>query len=171
MEQVVSKRRKVVADMVSNVLADFGRGLDVNADWIALGPSALDSARACLEGLLKPLHSEEPEHYNDDAQLGAAISAAVFRANAVGGWGAGAAALALLSGHETVALLELEILDLTEKTTGGKVWDGIGALLRFGRLRVLNLKQAALGAAGAMRLAVELGTAPHLTELKCARLQ
>jgi hypothetical protein len=167
--QVVSKRRKVVEDMVSNVLVDFGPGLEQEA-WTALGPSALGDAGEYLKGLLKPLHSEEPEYYNEDAQLGAAINAAVFRASAVRGWGEGAAALASVSGHEAAALLELETLDLTGKVTNETVWNGIGALLGLGRLQVLQLDGASLGAAGAKRLAVELGTAPHLTELRCAPL-
>ena len=159
--------------MVCNVLFDFGRGLEQDADWLALGPTALDHAHAYLKGLLKPLHAEEPEHYNDDAQLGEAINAAVFQANAIRGWGKGAAALASLSGHKMVALLELDSLDLSRKTlTDNKtVWDGIGALLVFGKLRVLKLEPVArLGAAGAARLAVELSGSPHLTELRCARL-
>ena len=186
--QVVSKRRKVVADMASNVLADFGRGLDddenavwaalwealaLDADWAALwealtrdadsaalGQSALAVARHYLKGSLEPLTTELPEHYNEDALLGAAINAAVFRADAVRGWGKGVVALASRSGHEMAPLLELDSLVLNDALTDSKeVWDGIGALLVLGKLRVLELGTAAqLGAAGAARLAVELGS-------------
>ena len=172
--QVVSKRRKVVKDLVSNVVTDFVylRGLEKDQAWKALGPEALGGARICLEGVLKPLHTEKPEYYNDDAQLGAAINDAVFLGKAIRGWDEGTAALvslASLSGHVPADLIKLETLELTVKT-GEKVWDGIGALLSLGRLQVLNLGGAGLGAAGAKRLAVELGKAPRLTELKCVNL-
>ena len=155
---MVSKRRKVVVDMVSNVLAEFCRGLDKDADWAALGPSALGDALSFLEGLLELLTKEEPEYYNDDAQLGAAVNTAALSSSAIQGWGKGAAALATFSGHEMVELLELKVLVLERKLTNSKkVRDGIGTLLFFGKLRKLELKGAMLGRAGAVRLAVELG--------------
>jgi hypothetical protein len=53
-EQVVSKRCKVVADMVNNMLAKFGRGLEEDAAWMALGPSALGDAYHSLpQGLAR----------------------------------------------------------------------------------------------------------------------
>jgi hypothetical protein len=167
--QVVAKRRTVVVDMASTLLTEFSRGLDTDPDWAALGPSALEHARGHLEHVLMPLHTQEPEHYNDDAQLGAAINSAVFFSKTIRGWGKSAAALASLSGHTTVALLELESLVLKECEITDIVFGGIYMLLISRTLRVLELERSELGAAGAARLALGLGRS-HLRELRCARL-
>ena len=85
-EEVVSKRRKVVMDMAANVLVDFERNLSKDEAWALLDQP---QASAYLKKLLEPLCKREPEHYNNDANLGEAINDAVFRANAVRGWGRG----------------------------------------------------------------------------------
>ena len=90
LEQVVSKRRKVVMDMDANVLADFTRSLDKDEAWTALGEFCnMKSVSDYLKSVLEPLHSQGAEYYNDDAKLGGAINDAVFRANAVRGWAGG----------------------------------------------------------------------------------
>ena len=90
LEQVVSKRRKVVMDMDANVLADFTRSLDKDEAWAALGEVCnMKSVSDYLKSVLEPLHSQGAEYYNDDAKLGGAINDAVFRANAVRGWAGG----------------------------------------------------------------------------------
>ena len=90
LEEVVSKRRKVVMDMDANVLADFTRSLDKDEAWAALGTVCdMKLVSNYLESLLEPLHSQGAEYYNDDAKLGGAINDAVFRANAVRGWAGG----------------------------------------------------------------------------------
>ena len=162
LEEVTSKRRKVVKDMVENVLADFG-----------------GEGKQYLEGLLEPLHTEPPEYYNWDENLGAAINDAVFRSNAVRGWAEGLKVL-------PESILERE--SLTLETTDATIWDGIGATLHHGKLQTLKcvrlhfppdstalnrsppciVRLAGLGAAGAKRLSLELATAPRLTELECA---
>ena len=90
LEEVVSKRRKVVMDMDANVLADFTRSLDKDEAWAALGEVCnMKSVSDYLTSVLEPLHSQGAEYYNDDAKLGGAINDAVFRANAVRGWAGG----------------------------------------------------------------------------------
>ena len=90
LEQVVSKRRKVVMDMDANVLADFTRSLDKDEAWAALGEVCnMKSVSDYLKSVLEPLHSQGAEYYNDDAKLGGAINDVVFRANAVRGWAGG----------------------------------------------------------------------------------
>ena len=169
--QVLSKRRKVVCDMIENVLIDFERSLE-EEEWVVLGPSSRTNAHTYLkEKLLVPLTAQEPDHYNDDAKLGAAINDVVFRANAVRAWGKGAAALAALCGDEQSVggLLERDTLELS---LGGMakqehVLDGVGALLQLGRLKRLRLKESQLGAAEARRLSVELASSCHqLAELE-----
>lgn len=75
----------------------------------------------------------EPEHFNDDANLGSAITDAVFCSNAVQGWGAGLKALS-----EYGSVLELETLSLEGKKTDMVIWDGIGATLQLGKLCTLK---------------------------------
>ena len=216
LEEVVSKRRKVVRDMVANVSADFERGLgeawrmlDVAAPGSAeplvkgqrtmvtrLLPtfltrklkakestlpileggeeplpdlSILKQAHTFLDSVLEPLHSHDPEYYNNDAKLGSAINDAVFRSTAVRGWAAGLAALAELCGRGKAELLSMDSLDLSDKTMSESVRDGIGMLLCLGKLQALTLRKAkGLGATGAKRLALELAVAPHLVEIECA---
>ena len=112
LEEVTSKRRKVVKDMVENVLADFG-----------------GEGKQYLEGLLEPLHTEPPEYYNRDENLGAAINDAVFRSNAVRGWA---------EGLKVLPELILERESLTLETTDATIWDGIGATLHHGKLQTLK---------------------------------
>ena len=112
LEEVTSKRRKVVKDMVENVLADFG-----------------GEGKQSREGLLKPLHTEPPEYYNRDENLGAAINDAVFRSNAVRGWA---------EGLKVLPELILERESLTLEMTDATIWDGIGATLHHGKLQTLK---------------------------------
>ena len=72
-EQVGSKRRKVVSDMIANVIADFKYSLAKEDAWAKLGPQVQNYALSYLEELLQPLAKEEPEYYNHDAQLGGAL--------------------------------------------------------------------------------------------------
>ena len=73
-------------DVTAAVFAQITQILELA---IEIGKQALDDAPAYLEGLLEPLCSQDPEHYNDDARLGYAINKAVFVADAVRGWGRG----------------------------------------------------------------------------------
>ena len=167
LEEVVSKRRKVVKDMVANVSADFERGL--GEAWKTLDPSMLRRAHTLLDALLGPLQSHGPEYYNEDAKLGGAIDDAVFRSSAVRGWADELVALAGLCDRSAAELLSLETLDLDRQTLLPAVLDGLGMLLALAKLQKLFLKEAkSFGATGAKRLAVELALAPHLVELKCA---
>ena len=75
----------------------------------------------------------EPEHFNDDANLGSAITDAVFCSNAVQGWGAGLIALS-----EYGSVLELETLSFERIKTNMTIWNGIGAVLMLGKLRTLR---------------------------------
>ena len=96
---MLAKRRKVVRDMVENVLNDFKRG--TGQHWQDLGePTLLEQAHGYLTAQLKQLTEHTAEHYNDDSQLGAAIHDAVFRAKAVRGWAKGLAALLKLCGDD-----------------------------------------------------------------------
>ena len=198
LEQVVSKRRKVVMDMDANVLADFTRSLIQDEAWAMLGEVDMKSVSDYLESLLDPLHSQEAEYCNRrgnssprnsriaesliarlrpaantdnaDANLGDAINDAVYRANAVRGWAKGLKALAALCEQDVAELLTLGALDLADMSTNMSVWDGLGGLLKIGNLRKLGLGKCKLGAAGLKRLAVELATAPLLEELELEKM-
>ena len=166
--QVLSKRRKVVCDMIENVVIDFKRGLQ-DKEWAAFSPRVRDRALKFLEEkALGPLTMYEPDYYNDDAKLGAAINKVVFRANAVSRWCKGTAALTALCGDEqgAGALFEHEALELAGKAKQELVLDGVGALLVLGKLKRLNLKESKLGAAEARRLALELSSWCQLEELE-----
>ena len=65
------------------------------------------------------------------------------------------------------SLFKLQAIELSNETIDVEALDGIGMLLQLGQLQTLNLEGAELRAAGARRLSLELGSAPHLTELKC----
>ena len=78
----------------------------------------------------------EPEHFNDDANLGSAITDAVFCSNAVQGWGTGLKALTAVV--ESGSVLTLETLSLEDKETDMPIWNGIGAVLLLGMLHTLE---------------------------------
>ena len=166
LEEVVSKRRKVVKDMAANVSADFERGL--GEAWKTLDPLMLRRAHTFLDALLGPLQSHEPEYYNEDAKLGGAIDDAVFQSSAVRGWADGRVALAGLCNRSAAELFSLETLDLNGRTLLPAVLDGLGMLLAMAKLQKLTLEKAkSFSSTGAKRFAVELASAPHLVELEC----
>jgi len=83
-----------------------------------------------------PAGCREPEHFNDDANLGSAITDAVFCSNAVQGWGTGLKALT--AEVESGSVLTLETLSLEKKKTDMPIWNGIGAVLQLGMLHTLR---------------------------------
>ena len=169
-DQVLSKRRKVVRDMVNNVLGDFQRSLSAEV-WKALGDSAQQRAYEYLQLRMKELTDEEAEYYNDDTHLGAAILDVVFRANAVRAWGQGAARLEERGSSKAGGLLGLEELNLNGEVfedANKHVLDGVGALLALGKLARLNINSSRFGALETKRLSLEVATSRHLAVLKCA---
>ena len=89
LEEVVSKRRKVVKDMVTSVSADFEQSLPKS--WKSLDEEVVGRAHKCLKTLLEPTHTAEADHYNNDANLGGAINEVVVRSRAVRSWADGVA--------------------------------------------------------------------------------
>jgi hypothetical protein len=87
-EQVVSKRRKLCADMCSNMEAELshevrGQGWEVLRSLV---PAAPARAMRSLEAQLNSFSTQPPEYYNDDQKLGAAIKGAVDAKSFVTKW-------------------------------------------------------------------------------------
>ena len=79
MYQVLSKRRKVVFDMCKQ-LATRARLAADTSEWQLISPTdgnVLQVVDSYLTEMLMPLAEKEPEHYNENAPLGHAISEAV----------------------------------------------------------------------------------------------
>ena len=82
-EQVLGKRRKVVADMCDQLAARARLEAQGEAWALLRSSSAVDRF---LEERLKGLAREAPEHYNENAPLGDAIREAVALAGILSGW-------------------------------------------------------------------------------------
>ena len=104
LEQVLSKRRKVVEDMCEQ-LAIRARHAAQLDEWAILLPSkAVD---AFLDERLMPVAKREPEHYNDNAPLGSAIQEAVAMTDILDGWPNKLKALAEVAGEAPTTVEEL----------------------------------------------------------------
>ena len=110
LEQVLGKRKKVVADMCDQ-LAIKARQTAQADEWSVLRlegeaadavPAAVD---AFLNELLQPLAEAEAEQYNENAPLGKAITKAVALADDLSGWVDGLSALAIQVNAEAGALV------------------------------------------------------------------
>ena len=119
MDQVLSKRRKVVADMCEQ-LEISTRTEAVTDAWAPLktqpaqgmAPSVPPVVERFLVERLRPVSQRDPTHYNEDAQLGDAIQEVVVLASNVGGWAHGLAELAKLVGENIEDLVLRDSLDM-----------------------------------------------------------
>ena len=96
-EQVVSKRRKVVQDMCDQVVLRFEHEMPKRPAWqplLALRGDAVQVATAWLKRQLDGLSQRDAEHYNEDASLGSAITQAVEKVGHAEAWADGLAKLA-----------------------------------------------------------------------------
>ena len=96
-EQVVSKRRKVVQDMCDQVVLRFEHEMPKRPAWqalLALRGDAVQVATAELQRQLDGLSRRNAEHYNEDASLGDAITRAVASVGHVEAWADSLAQLA-----------------------------------------------------------------------------
>ena len=88
-EQVLDKRRKVVADMCEQLEARVRREAQ---EWHVLRGDGEErtgvprAVKAFLKERLQPVAKKEVEHYNENAPLGDAIREAVAMADLVSGW-------------------------------------------------------------------------------------
>ena len=92
LEQVVSKRRKIVRDMADQLVLRATSVAAREATWAELRdarPQLSLQVASCLRSALDELSGREPEHFNDDERLGESIRRAVDSATGVGGWAAG----------------------------------------------------------------------------------
>jgi len=91
LDQVVSKRRKVVQDMSEQLKLGLTNKICRSAkqDWDAFFASTgktREGVEAFLSEWLHSISSREPELYNEDAMLGGAINGAVRAASCVESW-------------------------------------------------------------------------------------
>merc|ERR1719183_543672 len=91
LDQVVSKRRKVVQDMSEQLKLGLTNKICRSAkqDWDAFFASTgktREGVEAFLSEWLRSISSREPELYNEDAMLGGAINGAVRAASCVESW-------------------------------------------------------------------------------------
>ena len=103
LEQVLSKRRKVVEDMCEQLAIKARHAAQLD-EWGTLPSDAVD---AFLEDRLMPVAKREPEHYNDNAPLGSAIQEAVAMADILDGWPNELKALAEVAGEAPTTVEEL----------------------------------------------------------------
>jgi hypothetical protein len=88
-EQVVSKRRKVVQDMCDQVMLRFEHEIPKRPAWqalVELRGDAVQLATATLQRQLDGLSRRDAEHYNEDASLGDAITRAVASVGHAEAW-------------------------------------------------------------------------------------
>jgi hypothetical protein len=107
-EQVVSKRRKVVQDMCDQVLLRFEHEMPKRPDWqalLALRGDAVQVATVWLKGQLDGLSQRDAEHYNADASLGGAITQAVESVGHAEAWADGLAKLVPKANVEDITAL------------------------------------------------------------------
>ena len=112
LEQVLGKRRKVVADMCEQ-LAVRARQQAQAEEWNLIGAPAVESF---LEKKLLPLAQQQAEHYNENAPLGAAIEEAVALSEILDGWPAELRAMAGALGVGAEALAQMSQVQLPEKS-------------------------------------------------------
>lgn len=159
MEQVMSKRRKVVQDMCKQLIERRFAEIQKDGDWqqicASVGKGA-DNVASYLRALLDPIAGRETTFYNQDAQLGCAINDAVKQAGRVASWPQKL--------RELVAA-EPRLLTSPVVRIDAKLADPVGVaalVLLSSHLTELDLHRAELGPDGATMLAAAIahGTAP-----------
>ena len=168
-EQVVSKRRKLVAEMCDQIVLGAPRAVQ-QGEWAALReavdviPGVVNALRAALV----PMYTRQPEWYNTDQNFGGAVGQAVEVSGAVSGWGEGIAALASkLERDPTVAnLLAMDVVDLHRKQLRTVEARGLGALVFWAsRLSTLNLHGCNLDVEAGFAISLGLTATKTLTVL------
>ena len=195
-EQVVSKRRKVVQDMCDQVLLRFEHEIPKRPDWqalLALRGDAVQAAAAELKRQLDGLSQRDAEHYNEDASLGSAITQAVESVGHAEAWADGLAKLVPKAGvsparepssplawqprdssrvtlqvKDMAGLLSASSIDLKEKRLEATDVQTavLPLLLVSGVLTDLNLKSNKLGAEGGTAIAEALRVNSVLTAVR-----
>ena len=135
--QVLSKRRKVVADMCEQ-LAVKARQVAQSDEWDAFrgdGDDAKEGVPAAVDAFLKErlssLAEKEAKHYNDNAPLGEAIQEAVAISDILDGWPQELRALSQEVGAESAKALvqSEEALVLPKGEVKQQVAEGLCALM------------------------------------------
>jgi len=90
-EQVVSKRRKLVSDMCDQLTVHSKQHAATSSDWSDLRsePGALEAADTFMRSVRPAICGHEPAHYNVNFHLSGAIDDAIGVADMVDGWGKG----------------------------------------------------------------------------------
>ena len=178
-EQVVSKRRKLMTDMADNIAITSTMVAQTSPGWAPLrqamgDDAAVEAASGLLRGWLRQrVDSEPPEFYNVNANLvdGAAMVLGV--AEAVEGWGDGLQLVldefcALNKARYTLAdLLALDSLDLSRRKIGVEAAYGVAALVYLSAsLREVILADNRLGDSGVAAIATALSAKGRASGMK-----
>eukprot|EP00966_Prymnesium_polylepis_P053162 1230381-Prymnesium_polylepis.1 len=134
-DQVLSKRQKVVADMCTQ-LALKARQKAQTEEWALLRTGGNEkedvptAVEAFLEQHLMSLAKKKPEHYNENEPLGEAIQEAVALVDILEGWPQGLRALSDMMKVTTEALVtSTEPIRLPEKELTQQMAEGLCALM------------------------------------------
>ena len=183
LEQVVSKRKKVVLDLCAQMVAELHHETK-GAEWDALqqlaaraaeadaepsgGSDGLDvvaEARAWLEARLAETMCLAPTAFNDDETLGSAVRDAVLAKRTLSAWPAGLQWLLEASSLELAALRGVTELKLKGCALGPGAAGALRVLLHVGRVRSVDLAVNDLGDEGCRCLAAALPRATSLHSL------
>ncbi|KAL1520857.1 hypothetical protein AB1Y20_022418 [Prymnesium parvum] len=178
-EQVVSRRRKLCADMCESMQMELMHEVKQEA-WATITRTvggAFDLPRYAadvLADMLREATSYPPEHYNDETNFLTRIKDAVLAKNAVSGWPAGWERLLAAMDKGAKYLVEQAAKDAAaagaaadkaEAEARARADASAGAL-RASRLRTQTSGEGALKAAGAGALSVLMRLNPSLEALE-----
>ena len=180
LEQVVSKRRKIVRDMADQLVLRATAVAAREPTWAELRanmPALSVTVASCLRSALDVLSGREPEHYNDDERLGESIRRAVDSAMGVSGWAAGIRAVVPPTGNAggtLDGLLTREAVNWSYLSSGKRfglhAGQAAGCVLALSpRIRTLDLFDANLTDKAAIALSDGLRTNTSLLSLRLGR--
>lgn len=134
LEQVVSKRRKMVKEMCSQMAAELQLEVQkrhMGSDWgqlLALWPAAGEAATALLDAWHSRYSDREPAFYNTDTQFKAAVEEAVDAVHICKAWPDALLQLQELVGVDGQGGSLFELLKQTELSLESRCWDWGAAL-------------------------------------------
>ena len=172
LEQVVSKRRKLMCDMCDELIVQARYSTSQSEEWALLrqvkGEGAVDAADRMLRSFRGAIEAEQPEHFNDNQKLLDATSDALGIANSVAGWGSGLHELLLdwqalnMERNSLEGLLTTAELDLSNRKLELNAAYGAAGLVIFNpHLTNLILVNNPLGDAGVAAIASALAASPQ----------
>jgi hypothetical protein len=175
-EQVISKRRKLVCDMCDQILIKTRQTATVSESWAplreAVGESAVEAAEQLLQTVRSSVASKPPEHYNVNANLVDGTTWVLGVADTLDMWGVGLQEVldhvrAMYGGHrhgkpmQLAELLQQESIDLSNRDLSLTAAYGLAALVYLSpSLTELIASSNALGDAGVAAIATALEANP-----------